>query len=104
MRLAQIERLKKKYGATVQDVIAFGERCRRELDSLGTPEEQERTLEERRQRLAGTYLERARALSKKRRAAAGELRKRMQAELGQLAMEKTRSFLIYKIGEIVIMK
>jgi len=89
-RLAVLDRLKKKYGATVEDVIAFGERCRRELESLGTPEEQERLLVERRDRLAGLYLDRARALSKKRRAAAVELRKRVQAELGQLAMEKTR--------------
>ncbi|MFN8094270.1 MAG: DNA repair protein RecN [Vicinamibacteria bacterium] len=89
-RLAVLDRLKKKYGATVDDVIAFGERCRRELESLGTPEEQERLLVERRDRLAGLYLDRARALSKKRRAAAVELRKRVQAELGQLAMEKTR--------------
>jgi DNA repair protein RecN (Recombination protein N) len=89
-RLAQIERLKKKYGASVEDVIAFGERCRRELESLGTPEEQERLLEERKQRAASAYLERARALSKRRRAAAIELRRRVQAELGELAMEKTR--------------
>ena len=89
-RLAQIERLKKKYGASVEDVIAFGERCRRELESLGTPEEQERLLEERRERAASAYLERARALSKRRRAAALDLRKRVQAELGELAMEKTR--------------
>ncbi len=89
-RLAQIERLKKKYGASVEDVIAFAERCRRELDALGTPEEQERLLEAERERLAAAYLERARALSKRRRAAALELRKRIQAELAQLAMEKTR--------------
>lgn len=89
-RLAVLDRLKKKYGATVDDVIAFGERCRRELESVGTPEEQERLLVERRDRVAGLYLDRARALSKKRRAAAVELRKRVQAELGQLAMEKTR--------------
>jgi DNA repair protein RecN (Recombination protein N) len=89
-RLAQIERLKKKYGASVDDVIAFGERCRRELESLGTPEEQERLLEERRERAAGAYLERARVLSKRRRTAALDLRKRVQEELGELAMEKTR--------------
>jgi DNA repair protein RecN (Recombination protein N) len=89
-RLAFLERLKKKYGATVEEVVAFGERCRRELDALGTPEEQERTLEERRGRAEAAYLERARALSKRRRAAARELRKRVQAELAQLAMEKTR--------------
>jgi DNA repair protein RecN (Recombination protein N) len=89
-RLAQIERLKKKYGASVDEVIAFGERCRRELDALGTPEEQERLLVARRSQLDQAYLERARALSKKRRAAAVELRKRVQSELAQLAMEKTR--------------
>ena len=89
-RLALIERLKKKYGATVEEVLAFGARCRRELDVLLSPEEQERTLEARRERLAATYLERARALSKRRRAAALDLRKRVQGELAQLAMEKTR--------------
>jgi DNA repair protein RecN (Recombination protein N) len=89
-RLALVERLKKKYGATVEEVLAFGARCRRELDALLSPEEQERTLEARRERAAASYLERARALSKRRRAAALELRKRVQAELAQLAMEKTR--------------
>jgi DNA repair protein RecN (Recombination protein N) len=89
-RLALLERLKKKYGATVEEVLAFGERCRRELDALLSPEEQERTLEARRERLAASYLERARALSKRRRGAALDLRKRVQAELAQLAMEKTR--------------
>jgi DNA repair protein RecN (Recombination protein N) len=89
-RLAVLERLEKKYGATVEEVIAFGERCRRELDLLASPEEQERTLQARRERLAAAYLERARELSKKRRAAARDLRKRVQAELAQLAMEKTR--------------
>ena len=89
-RLALIERLKKKYGATVDEVIAFGERCRRELDALGSPEEQERLLEERRGLLASAYLERARSLSKRRRGAAAELRKRVQGELAELAMEKTR--------------
>ncbi len=89
-RLAQIERLRKKYGGSVDEVIAFAERSRRQLDALGTPEEQERLLEERRGLLAAAYLERARALSKRRRTAAAELRKRVQAELGQLAMEKTR--------------
>jgi DNA repair protein RecN (Recombination protein N) len=89
-RLSQIERLKKKYGATVEEVIAFGERCRRELDSLGTPEEQEKALETRREELAAAYLEQARAHSRKRRAAAAELRKRVQAALAELAMEKTR--------------
>jgi DNA repair protein RecN (Recombination protein N) len=89
-RLALIERLKRKYGATVEEVIAFGERCRADLASLGSPEEREAALQREREELAGKYLAAARALSRKRRAAARELEKKMQAELGQLAMEKTR--------------
>jgi DNA repair protein RecN (Recombination protein N) len=89
-RLALLERLKKKYGASVDDVVAYGERCRRELDALGTPEEQEQQLTEKRDRLAAAYLDRARGISRKRRSAAVELRRRIQSELAQLAMEKTR--------------
>jgi DNA repair protein RecN (Recombination protein N) len=89
-RLALIERLKRKYGASVEEVIAFGERCRTDLASLGSPEEREAALQREREELTGKYLAAARTLSRKRRAAARELEKKMQAELGQLAMEKTR--------------
>jgi DNA repair protein RecN (Recombination protein N) len=89
-RLAVLERLKKKYGATVDEVVSFGEGCRRQLEALGAPEEQERLLVERRDQLAAAYLDRARAHSKKRRTVAAELRRQVQAELGQLAMDKTR--------------
>ncbi len=89
-RLALVERLKKKYGASVEEVIAFGARCREDLGGGASPEEQERKLVERRERAAAAYLERARALSKRRRAVARDLVKRVQAELAELAMEKTR--------------
>jgi len=89
-RLALIERLKRKYGATVAEVLAFGARCREELKALENPEEAERALEERRTRLAGAYLERARELSRRRRTAAAALEKSVRAELAELAMEKTR--------------
>jgi DNA repair protein RecN (Recombination protein N) len=89
-RLATLERLKRKYGATIEEVIAFGERCREELRQMGTPEEQERHLEERRANAAETYLEKARVLSRRRRVAAVDLQRRVHGELAQLAMEKTR--------------
>ncbi len=89
-RLALIDRLKKKYGATVEEVLAFGERCRGELEQMGTPEEQEQALEKERSALAGRYLETARRLSSKRRAAAGDLEKKVKGELALLAMEKTQ--------------
>ncbi len=89
-RLALVERLKKKYGASLEEVLAFAARCREDLGGLGSPEEQERRLDERRERAAAAYLDRAKALSKRRRSVARELVKRVQAELAELAMEKTR--------------
>ena len=89
-RLELIERLKRKYGATVEEVIAFGERCRADLAALGSPEEHEAVLQREREETAAKYLAAARALSRKRRSAARELEKKVQSELAQLAMEKTR--------------
>jgi DNA repair protein RecN (Recombination protein N) len=89
-RLALIERLKKKYGASLEEVVAFGARCREDLRVLGSPEEQERELEAQRARAAGEYLDLARQLSARRRTAAQKLEKRVEAELAMLAMEKTR--------------
>ncbi len=89
-RLAVIERLKKKYGATIEEVLAFAARCVAELKDLGTPEERERALEAERAQAWRRYFEAARALSRQRRAAARDLEKKVQAELALLAMEKTR--------------
>ncbi len=89
-RLAQFDRLKRKYGATVEEVLAFSERCRRELREMGTPEEQEQTLEKERSALATGYFDLAQQLSRQRRAAAGDLERKVQAELALLAMERTR--------------
>jgi DNA repair protein RecN (Recombination protein N) len=88
-RLALIERLKRKYGASVEEVLAFGERCKAELALLASPEEQERRLEGERAAAAEAFTTQARALSQARRAAARDLAKRVQVELSQLAMEKT---------------
>jgi DNA repair protein RecN (Recombination protein N) len=82
--------MKKKYGATLEEVLAFGTRCRQELESLGTPEEQELALEAQRAALAARYLELAFELSRRRRAAARALETKVQAELKLLAMERTR--------------
>jgi DNA repair protein RecN (Recombination protein N) len=88
-RLALIERLERKYGASVEEVLAFADRCRGELEGLGSPEEREAALEERRSALESAYLKAARALSRRRRSAAVELEKAVQSEMAQLAMEQT---------------
>jgi DNA repair protein RecN (Recombination protein N) len=89
-RLALLERLKRKYGASEDEVLAFAERCHEELRRLASPEETQRALEQERAAVAAQYLEKATVLSRKRRAAAKDLEKKVEAELALLAMEKTR--------------
>jgi DNA repair protein RecN (Recombination protein N) len=89
-RLAAIERFQRKYGSTLADVLAYGERCREELLASTTPEERERQLEFERQAALRTYLGHAERLAEQRRVAARELSRRMEAELSELAMERTR--------------
>ncbi len=89
-RLQTIERLLRRYGATVDDVLAFAETCRSELRDLEAPEQHEARLVAARDRAAAAYLDAARALSLRRRAASRELQKRVESELGVLAMERTR--------------
>ncbi len=89
-RLALIERLKRKYGARVEEVIDFGRQCRSQLEGLGDPEEVEQRLEAERATLASSYFEAARTVSALRRSKARELEQRLEKELRQLAMERTR--------------
>lgn len=89
-RLASIERLKKKYGATLEDVIAFGARCRAELDGTGSPEEEERRLQAEEEAARKAFIEGARALSKRRRSSAKELERKVEEVLAELAMARTQ--------------
>ena len=89
-RLDVIYRLRKKYGDTVEDMLAYLERCRTELEELQCSSDALARLEK---KLAAARKE-ARALgevlSQARRAAAEELEGRIQEELRQLDMPKVR--------------
>jgi DNA repair protein RecN (Recombination protein N) len=89
-RLATIDRLKRKYGATIEEILAFAERCRAELGDLEAPELRERTLDAERLAAAKRYLDLAKDLSRRRREAAEQLARRLHGELKELAMEKAR--------------
>lgn len=89
-RLALVERLKRKYGSSVEEVLAFGHRCRAELQQMGSPEEQEQHLEKQIADLCRRYFDAAREVSARRRERAKDLETRMERELRQLAMERTR--------------
>ncbi len=88
-RLALIERLKRKYGPSLSDVIAAGAAMRSERDLL-TGGSQAADLDERLQAATAAFLDRARDLSTRRRAAAAQFAGRIEALLGELAMARTR--------------
>ena len=89
-RLDLIQKLKKKYGPAITEIIAFGEKAAAELAKIeGRGEEMERLRNELAPRRKDiTRL--AQELTKKRRAAAASLEKKIEAELAQLEMKKSR--------------
>jgi DNA repair protein RecN (Recombination protein N) len=89
-RLALIHGLKRKYGDSVADVLAYRDRCASELAALENWEGEKEKLSAEIQQLARGLHDRAAELSQKRKAAAAELQRQVEAELGQLGMSKAR--------------
>ena len=88
-RLALIEKLKRKYGASIPQVIEFGEQVAARLAELETSEETLERLEQEKGKLAGHYQELAARLSELRLQAGRRLQKPVEKELAALAMERT---------------
>jgi DNA repair protein RecN (Recombination protein N) len=89
-RLAALERLKKKHGPTMADVIARREQLRSDLDSIEHGTERAAELEGSLSAARTAYQERAAFLSSKRRAAAPPFTRALERSLGDLAMNRTR--------------
>ena len=86
-RLATLDRLKRKYGPTLDDVIAFGVDVSRKLTEVENKDEILGQLRKELAAAAADYLRTARALSKKRSEAARRLEKLVEAEINDLAMK-----------------
>ena len=86
-RLALLDRLKRKYGPTLNAVIAFGAEVATKLSDVENKDEILRQLRADLTKASSEYLGAARALSKKRGAAARRLEKLVEAEINDLAMK-----------------
>jgi DNA repair protein RecN (Recombination protein N) len=89
-RLAELDRLLRKHGGSVEAVIAHAEGCRAEIERLESAGERAEELEG---RLAEAERERAELgeeLSRSRARAAPQLELRVAAELAELAMDGAR--------------
>jgi DNA repair protein RecN (Recombination protein N) len=85
-RLDLIHRMKKKYGATIEEVLAYKEEIDRELESLRNREETRSGLESELKELEGEIAVLGKELSAKREKGAKALKSAMEKELHELAM------------------
>lgn len=89
-RTDQLYRLKKKYGATVEDMIAYLDRCRTELDAMETADDTLILLQGKLQKAEAAVRSAGAVLTEKRKEAAAVLERRIQQELRDLDMNKVR--------------
>jgi DNA repair protein RecN (Recombination protein N) len=88
-RLAAIDRLKRKYGQTIAEILNFLDEVRRQIAAVEHAGERMEELGKLQKRLAGEFEKLAAELTERRGAAARKLEKKVEAELAQLAMERT---------------
>ena len=89
-RLALITRLERKYGETIEDVLAYAEDAERELDAIQHSDERIVELEAKEESLLAGLGTRASALSERRRDGARGLVRRVERELADLNMDGAR--------------
>ena len=88
-RLALLGKLKRKYGQSIQEIIAFLEGVRKQLAAVEHASERMDQLRVEQKKLAAEFEKAAAELSELRKSAARKLEKRVEGELAQLAMERT---------------
>ncbi|MBV9265581.1 MAG: DNA repair protein RecN, partial [Acidobacteriaceae bacterium] len=89
-RLAAIDRLRRKYGGSVEEVLAFRDDVARRADEIENAAEHRAVLEKQLAEASQCYEKLARELSEKRTTAAARLGRQVEAELKGLAMSGTR--------------
>lgn len=89
-RLDHLHRLKKKYGATVRDMLDYLNKIRQELDQIELSDDLLIKLKKQRKAQLAITRTLAETLSAQRKAAAERLKARIEGELQQLDMTKVR--------------
>jgi DNA repair protein RecN (Recombination protein N) len=89
-RLASLERLKRKYGPLLQDVLTRQAECRAELESLEATGERAAELQRLVAAAASAYVKASGALSAVRHEAAPRFARALERGVAELAMERTR--------------
>jgi DNA repair protein RecN (Recombination protein N) len=85
-RLAQIEKLKRKYGTSIDEILAFLQQVKSQLSAVETAGERRAALESEIARLEVLFQASARKLRSARQKASRKLEKQVETELAGLAM------------------
>lgn len=99
-RLDLLYRLKRKYGDTVEDIIAFGQKAREELEQIQFSEQRHDQLQAEKLRLYSLAREKAEALTQTRLKAFDELNARITDTLQFLNMPGVRMTLHHARGPL----
>ena len=99
-RIDLIYKLRRKYGDTVEDILAFGERARKELKMIQSSQERVEHLQKEQRRLYTLAREKAEALTQTRLKAFDELNKRISGTLDFLNMPGVRMTLRHSRGPL----
>ena len=99
-RLDLLYRLKRKYGSTVEDVIAFGQKAREELDNIQHSQQRYDALQAEKLRLYAKAREKAEVLTQTRLKAFEELNTRISGTLNFLNMPGVRMTLRHTRGPL----
>jgi DNA repair protein RecN (Recombination protein N) len=89
-RLALVDRLKRKYGSTIEAMLAYRDEIRKRLSGLEHADERRGEVVSLLERVSAEYRDAALELSRLRREAGRKLAKQVREELAQVGMEKTR--------------
>ena len=99
-RIDLIYKLRRKYGDTVEDILAFGERARKELEMIQSSQERVEHLQKEQRRLYTLAREKAELLTQTRLKAFEELNKRISDTLDFLNMPGVRMTLRHTRGPL----
>ncbi|MEA3345975.1 MAG: DNA repair protein RecN [Chloroflexota bacterium] len=89
-RLSLVQGLKRKYGDSIEEILAFGQRAEEELDSIAHSEERIEELRAQEEKLLREIGELGAVLSEARRQAADGLKAKVERELAGLSMGDAR--------------
>ena len=85
-RLANLDRLKRKYGSSIEEILAFAEDLTEKLNEIENRDEILRVLRQQLAAASEQYVAEAQAISRSRTAAARKLEKLTETEINELAM------------------